>query len=132
MSAYAPTNLTFVEHAPTRQAGSERPPGEGARARHAAPSERRVRRPISAYAPTNPTFAGRSRRADRPTAGADRERGRAPSAVVSVSDNGLTFTDVGTVPPSGAVDVARTARYVALTTTWSRGDAALTSLRVLD
>jgi len=59
-------------------------------------------------------------------------RGRAPSAVVSVSDDGLTFTDVGPVGRTRVVEVNRTARYVALTTTWSRGDAALTSLRVLD
>lgn len=59
-------------------------------------------------------------------------RGRAPSAVVSVSDDGLTFTDVGPVDRSGVVDVARTARYVALTTTWRPGDAGLTSLKVLD
>ncbi|WP_020018056.1 discoidin domain-containing protein [Promicromonospora sukumoe] len=58
-------------------------------------------------------------------------RGRAPSAVVSVSDDGLTFTDVGAVGRDGVVDVDRTARYVALTTTWHRGDPGLTALRVL-
>jgi hypothetical protein len=55
----------------------------------------------------------------------------APDAVVSVSDDGLTFTDVGQVPRTGVVDVARTARYVAVTTSWRPGDPALTALRVL-
>ncbi|MFE7405019.1 discoidin domain-containing protein [Isoptericola sp. NPDC057559] len=62
------------------------------------------------------------------------ERGGAPSAVVSVSDDGLTFTDVGTIRggrPEGTLDVARTARYVALTTSWGTGDPGLTALRVL-
>jgi hypothetical protein len=54
--------------------------------------------------------------------------------VVSVSDDGLTFTDVGTIRggrPEGTLDVARTARYVALTTSWGTGDPGLTALRVL-
>ncbi|WP_188524162.1 discoidin domain-containing protein [Isoptericola cucumis] len=62
------------------------------------------------------------------------ERGGSPSAVVSVSDDGLTFTDVGTIRggrPEGGLDVARKARYVALTTTWGEGDPGLTALRVL-
>jgi len=58
----------------------------------------------------------------------------APDAVVSVSDDGLTFTDVGTLDGGGAhgaLDVGRTARYVALTTSWRTGDPNLTALRVL-
>ncbi len=59
-------------------------------------------------------------------------RERAPSAVVSVSEDGLTFTDVGPVRRDGVVEVNRTARYVALTTTWRTGDAGLAALKVLN
>lgn len=58
----------------------------------------------------------------------------APRAVVSVSDDGLTFTDVGTIGAgtlNGRLEVGRTARYVALTTEWSDGDPGLSALRVL-
>ncbi|TPW74006.1 discoidin domain-containing protein [Schumannella soli] len=58
----------------------------------------------------------------------------APAATISVSDDGLTFRDIGTVPAgrrSGTVDGLATARYVALSTSWSEGDADLTALRVL-
>ncbi|WP_378144322.1 discoidin domain-containing protein [Cnuibacter sp. UC19_7] len=58
----------------------------------------------------------------------------APTATVSVSDDGLTFTDVGTIAAGtthGAVEVAATARYVALSTTWADGDPGLVALRVL-
>ncbi len=62
------------------------------------------------------------------------ERGGAPESVVSVSDDGLTFTDVGTLGAGdvrGALAVDRTARYVALSTSWRDGDPGLTALRVL-
>ncbi|WP_265521695.1 discoidin domain-containing protein [Oerskovia flava] len=58
----------------------------------------------------------------------------APEAVVSVSDDGLTFTDVGTIEGGavrGELDVARTARYVALSTAWTAGDPGLVTLRAL-
>ncbi|WP_435738217.1 discoidin domain-containing protein [Cellulosimicrobium sp. PMB13] len=58
----------------------------------------------------------------------------APDAVVSVSDDGLTFTDVGTLGgPAlrGSLAVDRTARYVALSTSWADGDPGLATLRVL-
>ncbi|MBD8078685.1 discoidin domain-containing protein [Cellulosimicrobium arenosum] len=62
----------------------------------------------------------------------------APDAVVSVSDDGLTFTDVGTIAGGsagqaarGSLAVDRTARYVALTTSWADGDPGLAALRVL-
>jgi hypothetical protein len=58
----------------------------------------------------------------------------APAATVSVSDDGLTFRDVGAIEAGvthGAVVVDETARYVALTTTWSDGDPGLAALRVL-
>lgn len=58
----------------------------------------------------------------------------APAAVVSVSDDGITFRDVGTVGEGtarGAVEVDASARYVAITTSWSAGDAGLAALRVL-
>ncbi|WP_166844411.1 discoidin domain-containing protein [Isoptericola sp. BMS4] len=61
-------------------------------------------------------------------------RGGAPWAVVAVSDDGLTFTDVGTIGAgarTGSLDVGRTARYVALTTEWRDGDPGLSTLRVL-
>ncbi|MEV0893819.1 discoidin domain-containing protein [Promicromonospora sp. NPDC050262] len=61
-------------------------------------------------------------------------RRRTPSAVVSVSDDGLTFTDVGTLRAGRAeatLDVGRTARYVAITTSWRPGDPGLTALKVL-
>jgi hypothetical protein len=57
-----------------------------------------------------------------------------PGATVSVSDDGLSFRDVGTVAAgerSGSVDVSATARYVAVTTTWTTGDAGLTALAVV-
>ncbi|MFC8921037.1 discoidin domain-containing protein [Cellulosimicrobium sp. NPDC057127] len=63
------------------------------------------------------------------------ERGGAPDAVVSVSDDGLTFTDVGQVrggAARGSLAVDRTARYVALSTTWADGDPGLATLRVLE
>lgn len=62
------------------------------------------------------------------------ERGGAPDAVVSVSDDGLTFTDVGEIrggSPRGGLAVDRTARYVALSTAWADGDPSLATLRVL-
>ncbi|MFF2269250.1 discoidin domain-containing protein [Cellulosimicrobium cellulans] len=62
------------------------------------------------------------------------ERGGAPESVVSVSDDGLAFTDVGTLGAGdarGALAVDRTARYVALSTSWQDGDPGLTALRVL-
>lgn len=57
-----------------------------------------------------------------------------PDAVVSVSDDGLTFRDVGV--PAGAtttrvVDVDATVRYVAVSTGWGAGDAGLGAFRVL-
>jgi hypothetical protein len=58
----------------------------------------------------------------------------APAATVSVSDDGLTFRDIGTIEAGvthGAVAVDATARYVALTTTWADGDPGLSALRVL-
>ncbi|WP_432990044.1 discoidin domain-containing protein [Dactylosporangium sp. CA-233914] len=58
---------------------------------------------------------------------------RAPVATVSVSDDGLTFTDVGKVgacKQQGSVKVGATARYVAVTTTWHRGEAGLSTLEV--
>jgi hypothetical protein len=58
----------------------------------------------------------------------------APGATVSVSDDGLTFHDVGTFAGGrrqGTVEVASTARYVAVTTTWKTGDAGLAALAVV-
>ncbi|MER7274917.1 discoidin domain-containing protein [Dactylosporangium sp. NPDC000244] len=58
---------------------------------------------------------------------------RVPAATVSVSDDGLTFTDVGSVAAGtrlGSVKPAVTARYVAVTTTWHAGDAGLSTLEV--
>lgn len=58
----------------------------------------------------------------------------APPAAVSVSDDGLTFTPVGTIAAgvgTGSVEVAATARYVAVSTGWRAGDAGLAALRVL-
>ncbi|OLT50896.1 discoidin domain-containing protein [Cellulosimicrobium sp. CUA-896] len=63
------------------------------------------------------------------------ERGGAPDAVVSVSDDGLTFTDVGEFrggSSRGTLAVDRTARYVALSTAWADGDPGLATLRVLE
>lgn len=60
--------------------------------------------------------------------------GGAPAAIVSVSDDGITFRDVGSIKagaPRGSVAVEATARYVALTTEWTEGDPSLTALRVL-
>ncbi|GAB4085545.1 discoidin domain-containing protein [Myceligenerans cantabricum] len=56
-------------------------------------------------------------------------RGRTPGAVVSVSDDGITFTEVGRIRRT--LDVGRTARYVALSTSWRTGQAGLASLQVL-
>ncbi|MFF5224962.1 discoidin domain-containing protein, partial [Dactylosporangium sp. NPDC000521] len=58
---------------------------------------------------------------------------QAPAATVSVSDDGLTFTDAGSVAAGtqlGSVKLGATARYVALTTTWHQGDAGLSTLEV--
>ncbi|MBF4561207.1 discoidin domain-containing protein [Agreia pratensis] len=60
--------------------------------------------------------------------------GDAPAATVSVSDDGITFRDIGTTDAGathGAVSVDATARYVALTTAWSDGDPGLAALRAL-
>ncbi|WBU37594.1 discoidin domain-containing protein [Homoserinibacter sp. YIM 151385] len=59
--------------------------------------------------------------------------GEVPAAAVSVSDDGLAFREVGDAPRrgTGVVEPGGTARYVAVSTSWSAGDAALTSLRVL-
>jgi hypothetical protein len=56
-----------------------------------------------------------------------------PGATVSVSDDGLTFHDVGSAAAGqrhGTVEVAATARYVAVTTTWKASDAGLAALTV--
>lgn len=64
--------------------------------------------------------------------GASWSRGRTPDAVVSVSDDGLTFTEVGRLRGrEDTLDVGRTARYVALSTSWRDGDAGVTAVRVL-
>lgn len=58
----------------------------------------------------------------------------APAATVSVSDDGITFREVGSIEAGatrGSVAVDATARYVALTTEWSEGDPALVALRAL-
>ncbi|MEE6295620.1 discoidin domain-containing protein [Georgenia wangjunii] len=58
----------------------------------------------------------------------------APGLTVSTSDDGLTFEDVAEVAAGeqvGSVAVDRTARYVAVTTAWTPGDAGLRSLQVL-
>ncbi|HEY9306895.1 MAG TPA: discoidin domain-containing protein [Microbacterium sp.] len=58
----------------------------------------------------------------------------APAATVSVSDDGITFRDVGSIKAGatrGSVSVEATARYVALTTEWTEGDPGLIALRVL-
>lgn len=58
----------------------------------------------------------------------------APSATVSVSDDGITFREVGSIKAGtthGAVSVDATARYVALSTTWREGDPGLAAMRVL-
>jgi hypothetical protein len=57
-----------------------------------------------------------------------------PAAVISISDDGITFTPIGTIAAgarTGSVNVAATARYVAIGTSWRAGDAGLASLRVL-
>jgi hypothetical protein len=56
-----------------------------------------------------------------------------PDSVISVSDDGFRFRDIGPVGQgvSGALAVAASARYVAITTEWRDGDASLTSLRIL-
>ncbi|WP_051681874.1 discoidin domain-containing protein [Cellulomonas sp. HZM] len=57
-----------------------------------------------------------------------------PGAVVSVSDDGLTFRDVGTPAgdaTTGVVDVDATVRYVAVSTQWAAGDSGLAAFRVL-
>lgn len=59
---------------------------------------------------------------------------QAPTATVAVSDDGVTFTEVGPAVARGTVAVVPaglTARYVALTTQWQPGDAGVASLRVL-
>ncbi|MFF2495443.1 discoidin domain-containing protein [Agromyces sp. NPDC058064] len=58
----------------------------------------------------------------------------APAATVSVSDDGITFREVGAIEAGatrGAVAVGATARYVALTTEWADGDPGLVALRAL-
>ncbi|GAA1795039.1 discoidin domain-containing protein [Agromyces lapidis] len=58
----------------------------------------------------------------------------APAATVSVSDDGITFREVGSIKagsPRGSVAVEATARYVALTTEWTEADPGLIALRVL-
>ncbi|HWS51342.1 MAG TPA: discoidin domain-containing protein [Microbacterium sp.] len=58
----------------------------------------------------------------------------APAATVSVSDDGITFRDVGAIEPGvthGSVAVNATARYVALATSWSADAPGLAALRVL-
>nr|WP_236778900.1 discoidin domain-containing protein [Agromyces seonyuensis] len=55
----------------------------------------------------------------------------APSATVSVSDDGVTFREVGTPTAGSSVAVGDHARYVALSTDWSEGDAGLAALQVL-
>lgn len=58
----------------------------------------------------------------------------APAATVSVSDDGITFREVGAVEAGatrGSVAVDATARYVALTTEWADGDPGLIALRAL-
>ena len=59
---------------------------------------------------------------------------RVPESVVSVSDDGLVFRDIAEAPAesTSVVDVGQTARYVALSTSWSAGEAELTALRVLE
>lgn len=57
-----------------------------------------------------------------------------PDATVSVSDDGFTFTDIGQPVARGGVAIQEantTARYVALSTQWTPGDATVASLRVL-
>ncbi|WP_284294837.1 discoidin domain-containing protein [Luteimicrobium album] len=56
---------------------------------------------------------------------------KVPASVVSVSDDGLTFHDVGGTSkgaPTGVVHVGATTRYVAVSTQWKDGDADLASL----
>ncbi|MDF2506451.1 MAG: hypothetical protein K0Q52_310 [Microbacterium sp.] len=58
----------------------------------------------------------------------------APAATVSLSDDGITFREVGSIKAGtthGTVSVDATARYVALSTTWREGDPGLAALRVL-
>lgn len=58
----------------------------------------------------------------------------APAAIVSVSDDGITFREVGSLEAGatrGSVAVDATARYVALTTEWAEGDPGLVALRAL-
>ncbi|MFD6165134.1 discoidin domain-containing protein [Oerskovia sp. NPDC060287] len=61
--------------------------------------------------------------------------GDAPAATVSVSDDGLTYTDVGRIEGGsvrGSLDVGATTRYVALTVDgWAAGGPGLSSLRAL-
>jgi hypothetical protein len=62
---------------------------------------------------------------------------RVPEASVSVSDDGVNFREIPSdaerdaIASRAAVAADTTARYVALTTDWAAGDAALTALRVL-
>ncbi|MEV4133881.1 discoidin domain-containing protein [Dactylosporangium sp. NPDC049742] len=67
------------------------------------------------------------------TVGLTWDGARAPAATVSVSADGLTFTDIGSVAAGtqlGSVKLDTTARYVAVTTTWHQGDAGLSTLEV--
>lgn len=57
-----------------------------------------------------------------------------PAATVSISDDGISFRDIGTLESGtlhGIVNVDETARYVALSTEWTDGQAGITALRVL-
>ncbi|GAA4840832.1 hypothetical protein GCM10023221_18280 [Luteimicrobium xylanilyticum] len=59
---------------------------------------------------------------------------KVPASVVSVSDDGLTFHDVGSTSKgasTGVVRVDATTRYVAVSTRWKDGDAGLASLSVV-
>ncbi|MEN0129194.1 MAG: discoidin domain-containing protein [Brevundimonas sp.] len=57
-----------------------------------------------------------------------------PDSVVSVSDDGLTFRDVGAPvgdATTGVVDVDAHVRYLAVSTQWAAGSSALASFRAL-
>jgi hypothetical protein len=58
--------------------------------------------------------------------------GRVRAAVVTVSDDGLTYRSAGTVPPTArGLDLTGSARYVAVAVPgWSLGDAGLTALSI--
>jgi hypothetical protein len=58
----------------------------------------------------------------------------APASTVSLSDDGITFHDVGSLDAGtthGVVAVDASARYVALSTEWTDADSTLAALRVL-